>query len=141
VEDRHPLSVRFHELLGEAGELHDLKQLDYGLDADPFANVRATKDWGMPSWVGAMVRATDKVKRLQTYARKGGLANEPVIDAFMDLAVYALIGRVLYEEETHSGSPEETPETDTYRLACRYPGWRSSCKAGGRCRCAEDAER
>lgn len=113
--ERHPLSARFHELLKEAGELHDQKQLDYGADADPFANVRATKDWGMPSWVGAMVRATDKVKRLQTFARKGQLANESVVDAFMDLAVYALIGRCLYEEEEadHS-SPEETPAGSTY---------------------------
>lgn len=113
--ERHPLSARFHELLTEAGELHDQKQLDYGADADPFANVRATKDWGMPSWVGAMVRATDKVKRLQTFARKGQLANESVVDAFMDLAVYALIGRCLYEEEAdHSGSPDEIEPKVTY---------------------------
>ena len=96
---RHPLSERFHELLKEAGELHDLKQADYGLDSDPFANVRASSSWGMPAWVGCMVRATDKVRRLQTFARKGELKNESVVDAFMDLAVYALIARILYEEE------------------------------------------
>ena len=98
--ERHPLSERFHELLREAGDLHDIKQKDYGLDSDPFANVRASSSWGMPSWVGAMVRATDKIRRLQTFARKGELANESVEDAFMDLAVYAIIGRVLFEEES-----------------------------------------
>lgn len=103
MADRHPLSARFHELLSEAGELHDDKQADYGLDSDPFANVRASSAWGMPAWVGAMVRATDKVRRLQTYARKGELRNESVIDAFMDLAVYALIARILYEEEVDRG--------------------------------------
>jgi len=97
---RHPLSERFHELLKEAGDLHDIKQRDYGLDSDPFANVRGSSSWGMPSWVGAMVRATDKIRRLQTFARKGELANESVEDAFMDLAVYAIIGRVLFEEES-----------------------------------------
>lgn len=96
---RHPSSQRFHDLLKEAGELHDKKQADYGLDSDPFANVRASNAWGMPSWVGAMVRATDKVRRLQTFSRKGELQNESVRDAFLDLAVYALIGLVLYEEE------------------------------------------
>jgi hypothetical protein len=96
--NRHPLSERFHELLDECGGLHDDKQADYGRDNDPFANVRASEAWGMPAWVGAMVRATDKVRRLQTFARKGELRNESVIDAFMDLAVYALIARVLYEE-------------------------------------------
>lgn len=97
--ERHPNSARFHELLRQAGELHDLKQADYGRGNDPFANVRATEEWGLPAWLGAMVRANDKIRRLQTFAQKGELANESVIDAFMDLAVYALIARVLYEEE------------------------------------------
>ena len=96
---RHPASSRFHEILESLGELHDKKQADYGLDNDPFANVRASQSWGMPAWVGAMVRATDKVRRLQTFARKGELRNESVIDAFDDLAVYAIIARVLYEQE------------------------------------------
>lgn len=96
---RHPASSRFHEILESLGELHDRKQSDYGLDNDPFANVRASQSWGMPAWVGAMVRATDKVRRLQTFARKGELRNESVIDAFDDLAVYAIIARVLYEQE------------------------------------------
>lgn len=96
---RHPLSHRFHELLAEAGATHDRKRQDYGTDADPFANVRASQDWGIPGWVGCMVRATDKLKRLQKFAQKGELQNESVKDSFMDLAVYALIGYVLYEEE------------------------------------------
>lgn len=97
--ERHPLSERFHALLTEAGELHDMKQDDYGLDDDPFANVRASSEWGIPPWQGAMIRANDKVRRLQTFARKGELRNESVIDAFMDLAVYAIIARILYEEQ------------------------------------------
>ena len=97
--ERHPLSEKFHGYLTEAGELHDLKQEDYGLDHDPFANVRASSEWGIPPWQGAMIRANDKIRRLQTFAKKGELKNESVIDAFMDLAVYAIIARVLFEEE------------------------------------------
>lgn len=98
---RHPASERFHRILRDLGHLHDRKQADYGRDDDPFANVRASNEWGVPEWVGAMVRATDKVRRLQTYARRGSLANEGVEDAFMDLAVYAVIALVLWDEEAN----------------------------------------
>lgn len=97
-ETRHPNSARFHELLRQAGMLHDRKQADYGAGDDPFANVRASTDWGFPGWIGAMVRLNDKVKRLQSLAKKGSLANEAAVDSFMDIAVYALIARILYEE-------------------------------------------
>lgn len=102
-EAAHPGSKSFYAHLIEAGLLHAKKQRDYGKDDDPFANVRATEDWGIAGWVGAMVRLTDKVKRLQTYALNGSLANEGVVDSFMDIAVYALIARVLYEEEQAKG--------------------------------------
>ena len=95
---RHPGSARFHELLQEIGDLHDAKQKDYGSEADPFANVRASLAWGIPGWVGALVRLGDKVVRLQSFARKGILANESAKDSMMDIAVYALISLVLYEE-------------------------------------------
>ena len=95
---RHPLAVRFHTILEELGTLHDKKQADYGRDNDPFANVRGSEDFGVPAWVGAMVRLNDKVRRLQKAARGGQLANESVVDSFNDLAVYAVIARILYEE-------------------------------------------
>ena len=96
---RHPLSERFHAVLEEMGSLHDRKQSDYGRDNDPFANVRATEEWGQPGWVGALIRGTDKLRRLQKVARGGTLANEGARDSFLDLAVYAVIGLVLWEEE------------------------------------------
>jgi hypothetical protein len=95
-------SERFHELLREIGDLHDKKQSDYGREHDPFANVRASTEWGVPSWVGAMVRATDKLRRLQTFAIRGTLANEGVADSLKDLAVYSLIALVLFEEDARA---------------------------------------
>jgi hypothetical protein len=101
LPERHPSSQRFRDIMGKLVDLHDKKQKDYGTDADPFNNIRASaKEWGIPAWVGAMLRATDKVRRLQKFADAGELANESVIDAFDDLAVYAVIARVMYEEET-----------------------------------------
>lgn len=95
---RHPSSQTFHRHLRALGALHDRKQADYGVEGDPFANVRASEAWGIPAWVGCMVRASDKVKRLQAQAVKGSLENEAAVDSFDDLAVYAVIGRVLFEE-------------------------------------------
>lgn len=101
---RHPGSDKFHRILSELGELHDRKQADYGVVGDPFRNVRNSEDFGIPPWVGAIVRANDKMRRLQTAAQQVvagkdvSLKNESIIDSFRDLAVYAVIAEVLYEE-------------------------------------------
>ena len=95
---RHSNSERFHTILKELGDLHDKKSADYGREDDPIANVRASVEWGVPAWVGAMIRATDKVFRLQTFARKGALSNESMQDSLRDLASYAIIALVLWEE-------------------------------------------
>lgn len=91
-------SAKFHALLKEIGDLHDKKQQDYGQANDPFANVRGASDYGVAPWVGAMIRATDKVRRLMKYATSGKLSNESARDSFLDLAVYALIALLLWEE-------------------------------------------
>src|SRR5260370_40553565 len=97
---RNPNSARFHELVQEIAELHDRKQADYGTDHDPFANVRASREWGVAPWIGALIRLNDKVTRLKSFAKKGALANESAEDSMRDIAVYALIALVLYEQET-----------------------------------------
>ena len=106
---------RFHALLKQIGELHDRKQKDYGAGTDPFANIRASQEWGIASWIGALVRLNDKVHRLKQFARRGDLANESAEDSMMDIAVYALIALILYRESkdeqssvTLAASPSET---------------------------------
>lgn len=101
---RHPASARFHEILRELGYLHDRKQSDYGKDDDPFANVRGSEEWGVDGWIGAMVRASDKTRRLQSLIRNGKLENESAEDSLRDLAVYAVIALVLFEQSkgTHA---------------------------------------
>ena len=95
---RHPNSARFHEILEELGGLHDIKQADYGRGDDPFANIRASVEWGVLPWVGAMVRLNDKIRRLQSLILNGRLANESAEDSLRDIAVYAVIALGLYEE-------------------------------------------
>ena len=89
---------RFHAVLKEIAELHDRKQDDYGKLEDPLANFRGALGWGIPAWVGALVRAGDKIIRLQRFARDGNLTNENAEDSLLDLAVYAIIALVLFRE-------------------------------------------
>lgn len=98
AEDSSPLSKEFYANAIQACLLHATKQKDYGKPNDPFANVRSSEEWGVPGWVGAMVRANDKVKRLQTFANTGVLANEGVRDSLLDIAVYSLIALTLFDE-------------------------------------------
>lgn len=103
--ERHPDSQAFHDTLEAMGALHDRKQRDYGLRDSPFANVIASEDYGIPGWVGCLVRANDKSRRLQTAVRQlmsDGqiqMANESVEDSLLDLAVYVVIALVLYQQE------------------------------------------
>jgi hypothetical protein len=96
--DAHESSRKFYAVLAEAAKLHDKKQRDYGSDADPFANVRASEDFGIPAWLGCIIRGNDKVRRIQSFATRGELANESIEDALIDLLVYAGIALVLYRE-------------------------------------------
>lgn len=97
-DDAHPMSLKFYESLGEMAKLHAKKQADYGRDDDPFANVSASEEFGIKPWIGCMVRANDKMRRLQAFAQKGVLLNESAEDSLIDLAVYSVIGLVLMRE-------------------------------------------
>lgn len=90
---------RFEDIINEISELHYRKSLDYGTEEDPYNNIRHSADWGLPPWMGAMIRANDKIHRIQRYAKASTLANESVRDSFLDLAVYAIIALILWEEE------------------------------------------
>lgn len=90
---------RYLQLLGEMANLHCKKAADYGSDGDPLANIRASEEIGIPAWKGAWLRAKDKVKRIDSFCLKGKLENEPVEDSLMDLAAYALLALVLFQEK------------------------------------------
>jgi len=90
---------RFLEKLEQIAELHSLKQADYGVGEDPFANIRASQDFGVPPWVGAVIRLNDKVTRIKSFVQNGTLKNESVADSLLDISVYALIALILFEEE------------------------------------------
>lgn len=92
-------STDFEAVLAELLEMHQRKNADYGRDEDPYANVRASEDFGMPAWVGGMVRANDKMRRLQRAASGHTLRNESIEDSLIDLAVYSVISLILFRQE------------------------------------------
>lgn len=92
---------RFDEAVERVRAIHAKKSKDYGTAQDPFANVRSAADWGVPSWVGAGIKIGDKLQRLKSQAHRGWVANESIEDSFLDIATYALIGLLLFEDSTH----------------------------------------
>ena len=93
---------RFFKILHEMAEVHVKKAADYGSDEDPLANLRASVSWGSPAWIGALMRLNDKIVRLQAFAKKGVLANESARDSMIDIAAYAILATILYDEESSS---------------------------------------
>ena len=93
------MEPRFAAVIDEIVQMHVRKSADYGTNVDPYANVRASTGWGVPAWVGTMIRANDKVVRLQSLIANGQLQNESARDSLIDLAAYAIIAAVLMDEE------------------------------------------
>ena len=95
----HP---RFYELLEEMRRLHDMKNADYS-PGEPLENLRASARWaGVEPWRGVLVRMADKWTRLVNLCSRGGrheVPDETVKDTALDLAVYALLFIILWEEE------------------------------------------
>lgn len=86
-------------MLKELAELHSRKNHDYASD-NPLSNFYLSEKMGIPAWKGCLVRISDKVSRLWSFAKKEQylVKDESVIDTAKDLAVYSLLMIILYEE-------------------------------------------
>jgi len=91
---------RFHEIVKEMVELHDRKNHDYGGNEYLSNFMMCEKHMGFPAWKGCIIRLSDKMARLMNIARIEEIAvsDESVADTLTDLAVYAIITRILYED-------------------------------------------
>lgn len=94
---------RFNELLEEMRKLHDAKNHDYAPGDDPLFNLRMSASFDVEPWIGTLVRMSDKMARLWSYAKKQGyeVQDEGVKDTLMDLAIYSLLCSILYEERSN----------------------------------------
>jgi hypothetical protein len=104
---------RFYQILDKLAELHKRKAEDYGTNIDPFFNIRASRQWGIEPWVAALIRANDKISRLQAFVQKGRLVNESVEDSLLDLASYAIIALILYEEAKDKKDAESNSDPES----------------------------
>ena len=90
--------TRYKDILDKLWHMHCKKGNDYGSDDDFLANLRASEAFGIQAWKGALIRANDKMIRLQNAAKGVEPANESVEDSLMDLAAYAILSLILFEE-------------------------------------------
>lgn len=91
---------RFYKELEKLSEIHSKKNHDYAGE-DPLSNFKESEKMGIPAWKGVLVRMTDKMSRLQTFAKKGKLevSDENVEDTLRDMAIYAILGLLLYRDD------------------------------------------
>lgn len=92
---------RFEEVIAEMVEIHRKKSADYDGTSGEYANFREAEKLGVPAWKGALIRLTDKYSRLVSLAANDGVGqvtDESIIDTLNDMANYAIIVRILYEE-------------------------------------------
>ena len=89
---------RFDEIVKEMMDLHDRKNRDYA-GTDYLSNFLMCERMGIPAWKGSLIRLSDKLSRLMNIAKTDeiSVSDETVVDTLTDLAVYAIITRILYE--------------------------------------------
>lgn len=114
--------TEFESVLAEVQAMHNRKSADYGRTYDPYANVRASEAFGIPGWVGSLVRQNDKMRRLQKFADVGNLANESVEDSLIDNIVYGVIALVLYREEQRATEKGQVPKDNQPKHSHRGKG-------------------
>jgi len=95
-----PQSHRYYELLKEMTAIHNSKRHDYADDEDIFQNFRTSEMMGLPAWKGVCIRIGDKFSRIMGFAKKEKLEvkDESIKDTLIDMANYAIIALILYEE-------------------------------------------
>ena len=95
----------FYELLDRMKEIHSNKNHDYSGEGDPFRNFKMSENMGIPAWKGCLIRMGDKYSRLCSFAKKEEykVKDENIEDTLLDLAIYSVIGIILYRERKSKG--------------------------------------
>ena len=67
---------------------------------DVWANFRTSEAMGIPAYIGATIRASDKMERIKNLIRNPANqgTTEGLVDGYDDLANYCLIAKDLYLE-------------------------------------------
>jgi hypothetical protein len=76
----------------------------YSKASDPLSNFKLVEDFGIPAWVGVLVRLSDKYSRIVQLTNKAlngeeaEVKEESIKDTLVDLANYSVIAIILFEE-------------------------------------------
>lgn len=93
---------RFLELLDQIRDTHIRKSAGYAgaNNPDTWANFRLSEDFGVPAFIGCLVRLSDKFKRVANLVKDSNndQVGESIKDTLIDLASYCLIAICLFEE-------------------------------------------
>lgn len=90
----------FEKLLRKMAETYAKKAADYSGDV-PRGDLEEVGELGIEPWVGVVIRMIHKFGRLKNLVktRKITIKEETIRDTLMDIACYALITIILYEDE------------------------------------------
>lgn len=79
---------------------YEAKDTDYAANGKPMGNLRGSEEFGIPPWKAVLLRMSDKKQRIQSFINRGTfeVEDEKVTDTLIDLANYALLGRILFRE-------------------------------------------
>ncbi len=89
------------QLCGEAASIMKVKNKDYsGATGGVFANFNACEYLGVDPVTGVLMRMTDKLSRISSFATKGELQvkGESVQDSILDIINYVVIIAGMIEE-------------------------------------------
>ncbi len=93
--------TRFVKLIAEMCALHEHKIQDYGPVNS--GNLVAATEFGLPAWLGVLLRMNDKWSRIKHFAKYRSLTNESFADSLLDLANYSLLCLILYRSQQGEG--------------------------------------
>lgn len=93
-----PEAPSFASILSELQAMHDKKSKDYGGNTGQ-DNIRQSESFGIPAWLGAIIRQNDKITRIKSFCLNHKLENESLGDTLIDNAVYAVLALQLYREK------------------------------------------
>ena len=96
----------FSSILAEMQAMHDRKSQDYG-GITGTDNLRASEGFGIPAWLGAIIRLNDKITRIKSFTKNHNLANESLEDSLIDICVYGVLALQLYRESQHTAESKQ----------------------------------
>ena len=90
---RNSLLLKVQYLMHDDLDLMEKKSKDYAPEDD------ALKNFKLGGYNGILIRMNDKFNRLLNLVSQVGITNEPIIDTFQDIRIYAYLTQIMWEQE------------------------------------------